>query len=98
MQWHRDHQSRKDSGTRHIQNLKKIVSGNEMKVIEIDMRNLTNELASTIETLSCVKTSSRVNETHIRVQAEGEDAFDEIVDAGTLRGARSIPSIVLILH
>ncbi len=70
------------------ENLKKIVSGNEMKVIEIDIRNLTNELASTIETLSCVKTSSRVNETHIRVQAEGEDAFDEIVNAVHIAGGK----------
>jgi ABC-2 type transport system ATP-binding protein len=63
------------------ENLKRMVSGSEMKVIEIDIRNLTNDLASSIDALNCVKTSSRLNETHIRVQAEGEEVFDEIIDA-----------------
>lgn len=67
------------------ENLKKVVSGNDSMVIELDINNITNDLVSSIEALDCVKANSRFNETHLRVKAEGEEAFDEIID--TIRKA-----------
>ena len=63
------------------ENLKKMVSGNDEMVIELDISNLTSNLVSTIEKLTCLKANSRLNETHIRVHASGGEAFDEIIDA-----------------
>jgi ABC-2 type transport system ATP-binding protein len=62
------------------ENLKQIVSGTDSTVVELNIPNLTNDLVTLIESQEAVKTVTRIDDTHIKVQATGEEAFDEIVD------------------
>jgi ABC-2 type transport system ATP-binding protein len=62
------------------ENLKQIVSGTDSTVVELNIPNLTNKLVTLIESQEAVKTVTRIDDTHIKVQATGEEAFDEIVD------------------
>ncbi len=62
------------------ENLKRMVSGTDSTVVELNIPNLTNELVTLIESQETVKTVTRIDDTHIKVQANGEEAFDEIVD------------------
>ena len=60
-------------------NLKKLVSGGN--TFELNISNLDNKLLSVIKSLGSVKSVVRENETRVKVRAEGDGAFDEIVDA-----------------
>jgi ABC-2 type transport system ATP-binding protein len=62
------------------ENLKKIISGTDTKVVELDIPNMSNEMTTSIQSLECVKSLSRVDNTHIKVQSSGDDAFDRIID------------------
>ena len=62
-------------------NLKKIVSGANTTVLELEIANLTANLVSLIQSLECVSSVSQDNSTHIKVHANGDDAFDAIIDA-----------------
>ncbi len=61
-------------------NLKKMVSGTDTTVVELDIPNLSSQIASPIKNLDCVNTISVADDTHIKVQAKGDDAFDNIID------------------
>jgi ABC-2 type transport system ATP-binding protein len=63
------------------ENLKRMVSGADTTVVELEIPNLTNNLVSLIETLNSVQNVTRKGDTHIKVQAKGTDAFDDIIDA-----------------
>jgi ABC-2 type transport system ATP-binding protein len=60
-------------------NLKKLVSGGN--AFELNISNLDNKLLSLIKSLGSVKSVVREGETRVKVRAEGDGAFDEIVDA-----------------
>jgi ABC-2 type transport system ATP-binding protein len=60
-------------------NLKKLVSGGN--AFELNISNLDNKLLSMIKSLGSVKSVVREGETRIKVRAEGDGAFDELVDA-----------------
>lgn len=60
-------------------NLKKLVSGGN--TFELNISNLDNKLLSLIKSLGSVKSVVRENETRVKVRAEGDGAFDDIVDA-----------------
>jgi ABC-2 type transport system ATP-binding protein len=60
-------------------NLKKLVSGGN--AFELNISNLDSKLLSTIKSLGSVKSVVREGETRVKVRAEGDGAFDEIVDA-----------------
>jgi ABC-2 type transport system ATP-binding protein len=62
-------------------NLKKIVSGTDTTILEIDIPNLTPGLMSTLKTLPCVTSMVQEDEARIKVRATGDDCFDHIVDA-----------------
>jgi len=62
-------------------NLKKLVSGNDTTILEIEIPNLNPQLISSIESLECVTSISQDNSTHIKVQAKGDEVFDTIIDA-----------------
>ena len=62
-------------------NLKKMVSGTDTVVIELGMSNLTNEMFARLESLDCVNRLYRIDDTHVKVQANGDEAFDTILDA-----------------
>lgn len=69
-------------------NLKRMISGNDALVIELDIPNLTNSLVDELEAQECVKTISRLDNTRIRMQATGEEAFDVILDTVRSRGGK----------
>ena len=62
-------------------NLKKLVSGADTTILELEIANLTNKMVSLIQSLKCVSSVSQDNATHIKVHANGNDAFDTIIDA-----------------
>jgi len=62
-------------------NLKKLVSGADTTVLELEIANLTTNMVSSIQSLECVSSVSQGNSTHIKVHASGDDAFDTIIDA-----------------
>jgi ABC-2 type transport system ATP-binding protein len=61
-------------------NLKRVISGMNNAVIELNISNLTNKMYSRIQLLSCVRTVSREDNTHIKIHTRGDDAFDDIID------------------
>jgi ABC-2 type transport system ATP-binding protein len=62
-------------------NLKKLVSGADTTVLELEIANLTVNMVSLIQSLKCVSSVSQDNSTHIKVHASGDEAFDTIIDA-----------------
>jgi len=72
-------------------NLKKLVSGDHSTVLELDIPNLTSDLLESLRRLECVQTVAQENSTHVKLIAQGDDAFDEVVDA-VRRGGGKIAS------
>ena len=62
-------------------NLKKLVSGVDTTILELEIANLTTNMVSLIQSLKCVSSVSQDNSTHIKVHANGNDAFNTIIDA-----------------
>ena len=62
------------------ENLKRKVSGTDSTIIELNIPNLTNDLVSLIESQESVQNITRIDDTHIKIQANGDEAFDEIID------------------
>jgi ABC-2 type transport system ATP-binding protein len=62
-------------------NLKKMIAGSHTSVVELDVPNVTPTLVSHIKSLSCAKTVTVEDGTHIKVRASGDDACGSIVDA-----------------
>jgi ABC-2 type transport system ATP-binding protein len=60
-------------------NLKKSVSSGN--TFELNISNLDNKMLSLLKSRACVKSVVRENETHIKVRAGGDGAFDDVVDA-----------------
>ncbi len=63
------------------ENLKHKVVGAEVLVLELEIANLNNDLISILQTLETIQQLTRISDTKIRIQAKGDDAFDEIIDA-----------------
>ena len=62
------------------ENLKHIISGADTTVMEMSIPNLTNGMMDRIRSLECVRTVNFEDNTHIKIQARGGRAFDEIID------------------
>jgi len=62
-------------------NLKKLVSGANTTVLELEIANLTTNMVSLVRSLECVSSVSQDDSTHIKVHANGDEAFDTIIDA-----------------
>jgi ABC-2 type transport system ATP-binding protein len=62
-------------------NLKKLVSGADTAVLELEIANLTTKIVSLVQSLKCVSSVSQDDATHIKVHANGDGAFDTIIDA-----------------
>jgi len=60
-------------------NLKKLVSGDDTTVLKLDVANLTPKLITKIKKIDCVKSTSQEGETHLKVHATGDSAFDDII-------------------
>ena len=62
-------------------NLKKLVSGADTTILRLEITNLTNNMINSLQSLECVNTVSQDNSTHIKVRANGDEAFDTIINA-----------------
>lgn len=62
------------------QNLKRKVVGADVLVIELEVANLTSDMVSILQKLGAVQQLTRLSDTKIRIQAIGDDAFDDIID------------------
>lgn len=62
-------------------NLKKLVLGANTTVLELEIANLTTNMVSLIQSLECVNSVSQDNSTRIKVHANGDGAFDAVIDA-----------------
>jgi len=62
-------------------NLKKLISGDDTTILKLEIPNLTNKLITKIQSVKCVSSVSRENNSHLKVHATGDDAFDLIIDA-----------------
>ncbi len=62
-------------------NLKKLVSGADTTIMELEIANLTSNMVALIQSLKCVSSVTQDKATHIKVHAHGDDAFDTIIDA-----------------
>mgnify|MGYP000871478797 CR=1 FL=1 len=60
--------------------LKRMISGEDQLVTEMEISNLTNAMVDGLKACACVKALSRLSDTRIKVQANGDDAFDSILD------------------
>ncbi|UCD91819.1 MAG: ATP-binding cassette domain-containing protein [Methanobacteriota archaeon] len=69
-------------------NLKRIVAGADMTSVDVDIPNLTNEMVTTLKSLSGVVSVVREHETHLLIRARGEDAFDMIIDSIRQNGGK----------
>ncbi len=61
-------------------NLKKLVSGADTTILEMEIANLNPRMTSSIESLKCVNSVSQSNSMHIRIHANGDEVFDHIID------------------
>ena len=62
-------------------NLKKLVSGDDATVLNLEIPNLTKKMVTSMQSLECVKSVSQENASHIKIHATGDKAFDTIIDA-----------------
>ena len=62
-------------------NLKRLVSGADTTILELEIANLTSKMIESIRSLKSVNSVSQNNSTHIKVYANGDEAFDTIIDA-----------------
>ncbi|HUK80492.1 MAG TPA: ATP-binding cassette domain-containing protein [Nitrososphaerales archaeon] len=69
-------------------NLKRLVSGDNGTVLELDIPNLAPALIESIKAVDNVRSLSQDNSTHIKVIATGDDAFDNVVDAVRRNGGK----------
>lgn len=69
-------------------NLKKMISGEENLVTEIDIPNLTNSMVENLLACECVKAISRLSNTKIKIQAKGEEVFDTVLDTVRADGGK----------
>ncbi len=69
-------------------NLKKLVSGTDANVFEIQISNLTPHMITAVQASPAVKTITQEDETHIKVHVLGPGAFDTIIDLLRKHGAK----------
>jgi ABC-2 type transport system ATP-binding protein len=62
-------------------NLKKLVSGADTTILGLEIANLTTNMIASIQSLKGVDYVSQENSTHIKVHANGDEAFEIIIDA-----------------
>ncbi len=62
-------------------NLKKLVSGADKTIMGLEIQNLSTSMIASIQSLKCVNSISQDDSTHIKVHADGDEAFDAVIDA-----------------
>jgi ABC-2 type transport system ATP-binding protein len=62
-------------------NLKKVISGVNTAVFDIEISNLNSGMISLLKSLDSIKSVVQQDQTHIKVHSNGNDAFDSIIDS-----------------
>jgi len=62
-------------------NLKKLISGEDTTILNLNIVNLTPGLINTIRALECVDSVTQENSTHAKILVHGTEAFDSVIDA-----------------
>jgi len=62
-------------------NLKKLISGKDTTILNLEIANLTSELIETVRTLKCADSVTQENSAHLKVIVHGDEAFDSVIDA-----------------
>jgi ABC-2 type transport system ATP-binding protein len=62
-------------------NLKKLVSGANASILRLEVESPTPELIAMIRGINCVESVSQENDTHVRIHAHGDEAFDTVIDS-----------------
>jgi ABC-2 type transport system ATP-binding protein len=69
-------------------NLKRMISGANTTIMELEVSNLMPELVTTVRGLECVEKVSQENSSRLRIHAHGDNAFDTIIDAVRAQSAK----------
>ena len=69
-------------------NLKKIISGADTMILNLEIANLTPDMISAIKALYCIDSVTQETAAQLRIIVHGEDAFDTIVDLVRKRGGK----------
>jgi ABC-2 type transport system ATP-binding protein len=69
-------------------NLKRLISGTNNIVLQMDIPNLSPALVEGIRSLGSVKSVSEDSSTHLKIIASGDDAFDSLIDAVRKNGGK----------
>ncbi|MDR0472004.1 MAG: ATP-binding cassette domain-containing protein [Nitrososphaerota archaeon] len=69
-------------------NLKKIISGGDTMIINLEIANLTPDMLSAIKALDCIDSVTQETAAQLRIIVHGQDAFDTIVDLVRKRGGK----------
>ena len=62
-------------------NLKKLISGKDTTILNLEIANLTSELIETVRALKCADSVTQENSAHLKVIVHGDEAFDSVIDA-----------------
>lgn len=68
--------------------LKKLVSGTDTTILEIQINNLTPRMITAVQASPAVQSIAQVDETHINVHVLGPTAFDTVIDLLRQHGAK----------
>jgi len=69
-------------------NLKKLVSGTDTTLLELEIPNLTPSLMTGIKGNQCVTSMLQEDQTKLKIRAVGEDCFDTILDSIRKNGGK----------
>jgi ABC-2 type transport system ATP-binding protein len=69
-------------------NLKKLISGNNGTVLNLDVVNLNQGLLDALRGLDCVQSATQDNSTHVKLIVRGDDAFDDVIDTVRKNGGK----------
>jgi ABC-2 type transport system ATP-binding protein len=62
-------------------NLKKLISGADTTVLQLEIANLMPKIIDSIRAVGCVDAVSQEDDTHLRIIVHGDDAFDNVINA-----------------
>jgi len=62
-------------------NLKKLISGEDTTILQLEIGNLSPDIIEAIRACKCTDAVSQENSTHLRIIVHGDEAFDSVIDA-----------------
>jgi len=62
-------------------NLKKMISGADTTILNLEIGNLSPDIIQAIQACKCTDAVTQENSTHLRIIVHGNEAFDSVIDA-----------------